>query len=76
MAERLDVRGPRYNVLSDGSRVEEDFPVKPFVEALKRVAVEGNPIATYIHLPFCKSRLLYCGVTRAFQAMNPHSPLM
>jgi len=61
LVQRLDVRGPRYTSYPTVPVWKNDFPVKPYLEALKRTAEDSAPIAIYVHLPYCKSRCLYCG---------------
>ncbi|UCE67624.1 MAG: oxygen-independent coproporphyrinogen III oxidase [Candidatus Zixiibacteriota bacterium] len=61
LIEKLDVRGPRYT----------SYPTVPvwktgdftdyFIDSLKRISVEGKPVAVYMHLPYCNSRCFYCG---------------
>lgn len=61
LVDRLDVRGPRYTSYPTVPVWGSDFPAAPFVDALGRAAADVNPVALYVHLPFCKSRCLYCG---------------
>ncbi|UCC81121.1 MAG: oxygen-independent coproporphyrinogen III oxidase [Candidatus Zixiibacteriota bacterium] len=61
LIEKLDIRGPRYT----------SYPTVPvwktgdftdyFIDSLKRISVDGKPVAVYMHLPYCNSRCYYCG---------------
>ena len=60
LLRRHDQRGPRYT----------SYPTvpawrAPFGEAEHRAALadaaDGEPIALYVHLPYCRTRCLYCG---------------
>ena len=61
LAERLDVRGPRYTSYPTVPVWKSDFPSIEFENALDRTASTGDPIAVYLHLPFCNKRCLFCG---------------
>lgn len=61
LVDRLDTRGPRYTSYPTVPVWSNDFPAAPFVDALRRAATHGKPVAVYVHLPFCRSRCLYCG---------------
>ena len=61
LVARMDTRGPRYTSYPTVPIWKSDFPVEPFEKSLNRISREGKPVAVYLHLPFCKSRCLYCG---------------
>jgi oxygen-independent coproporphyrinogen-3 oxidase len=74
LAEKLDVRGPRYTSYPTVPVWGTPFPAAPFERALDRLREERRRIAVYLHLPFCRSRCFYCGcnsfITRSEQRME------
>ncbi|RJP78405.1 MAG: oxygen-independent coproporphyrinogen III oxidase [Candidatus Zixiibacteriota bacterium] len=61
LAERLDVRGPRYTSYPTVPVWRDGFPPEVFERAVEDLGREGQPFAVYVHLPFCRQRCLYCG---------------
>jgi oxygen-independent coproporphyrinogen-3 oxidase len=61
LVEKLDTRGPRYTSYPTVPVWRDHFPADAFREALERTASRPDPVAVYLHLPFCKSRCFYCG---------------
>jgi oxygen-independent coproporphyrinogen-3 oxidase len=61
LVEQLDVRGPRYTSYPTAPVWRNEFPVAQYRRGLEALADRGRPIAAYLHLPFCRSRCLYCG---------------
>jgi oxygen-independent coproporphyrinogen-3 oxidase len=60
LAERLDVRGPRYTTVPVW-RTDAAQAAEAWREGLAALGPKARPIAVYLHLPFCRSRCLYCG---------------
>jgi oxygen-independent coproporphyrinogen-3 oxidase len=61
LVEQLDVRGPRYTSYPTAPVWRNEFPAAEYQQGLEALAGRGRPIAAYLHLPFCRSRCLYCG---------------
>lgn len=61
LVERLDTRGPRYTSYPTVPVWKPGLPAAAYTDSLRRLGAEGEPIAVYLHLPYCKSRCLYCG---------------
>lgn len=61
LIEKLDVRGPRYTSYPTVPVWKNDFPAGQYIDSLRRISSNGKPVAVYVHLPYCKSRCLYCG---------------
>ncbi len=61
LVAKLDVRGPRYTSYPTIPVWHSDVSSVTFTKALDQLRQRGAPIAVYLHLPFCRSRCLYCG---------------
>ncbi len=61
LVERLDVRGPRYTSYPTVPVWTEFDDEARFIQALRHLGANNQPIAAYIHIPFCRKRCLYCG---------------
>ena len=61
LVERLDVRGPRYTSYPTAPVWQGDFPADDYRTSLARAGAAGDPLALYLHFPFCRQRCLYCG---------------
>ena len=61
LVERLDTRGPRYTSYPTVPVWKSGLAPELYGNALRRLGRDNEPIAVYLHLPYCKSRCLYCG---------------
>jgi oxygen-independent coproporphyrinogen-3 oxidase len=61
LLERYDRPGPRYTSYPPIPHWSEQFGEADYREALAELAGGGDPIAVYVHLPFCVERCWYCG---------------
>jgi oxygen-independent coproporphyrinogen-3 oxidase len=61
LIERLDTRGPRYTSYPTAPVWRPSLSPELYHRSLQRLGEFGEPIAVYLHLPFCRSRCLYCG---------------
>ncbi len=61
LVEKMGTRGPRYTSYPTVPVWKSDFPVEPYIKSLERISADGNPVAVYLHHPYCKSRCHYCG---------------
>jgi oxygen-independent coproporphyrinogen-3 oxidase len=61
LVEKFDTRGPRYTSYPTVPVWKPSFPARHYQEALRRLGEYGEPVAVYLHLPFCQRRCLYCG---------------
>ncbi len=58
---RLDRPGPRYTSYPTALEFTDAFGERDYLAALERAARRPQePLALYVHLPFCQERCLYC----------------
>lgn len=62
LLHRYNRPGPRYTSYPTVPAWAEGFTVADYVQALEQVAQQPDePLALYVHLPFCVERCHYCG---------------
>lgn len=62
LVEKYNKPGPRYTSYPPVPYWDKDFGEEGYRSALRDVAAAtGDPLALYVHLPFCASRCHYCG---------------
>lgn len=66
---RYDKPGPRYTSYPPIPHWSDRFGEPDYREALGELAATRDPVALYVHLPFCVSRCWYCGCNAT---VTPH----
>ncbi len=60
--ERYDRPGPRYTSYPTAPSWSDEFGPADHLDSLRRASERaGEPLAMYVHLPFCESMCWYCG---------------
>lgn len=60
LVQRLDKAGPRYTSYPTANIFSDTFSARAYAEALESASDMDEPIAIYLHLPFCESLCTYC----------------
>ena len=69
LLEKWSGPGPRYTSYPTAPVWSDDFGVAEAEAATQRAASRtGEPLAVYVHVPFCERRCLFCGCTVNIQA--------
>lgn len=82
LAERYDVRAPRYTSYPTAADFHEGIGAADLAQAIARTNGDARPapVALYIHLPFCHSLCFYCAcnkvVTRNTQRAHRYVELL
>jgi oxygen-independent coproporphyrinogen III oxidase len=61
LMQRYDQRGPRYTSYPTVPAWSRSFGAQDYEAALGDAADDGEPLSLYVHLPYCRTRCLYCG---------------
>ena len=61
LVQELDGRGPRYTSYPTVPVWQAPINEAAYIRTLRRLGQDGEGIAVYLHLPFCRQRCLYCG---------------
>ena len=69
LLDRYDRPGPRYTSYPPIPHWSEGFGEPEYRAALGDLAATDDPVALYLHLPFCVSRCWYCGCNAT---VTPH----
>ncbi len=66
LIRKFDITGPRYTSYPTADRFVEAFGEQDLANALAKRNVGGlnQPLAVYVHLPFCSSLCWYCGCNK------------
>jgi len=60
---RLDRAGPRYTSYPTAPEWSDAFGPDDFADALRRADAVDEPLALYVHVPFCRELCFFCGCT-------------
>jgi len=53
--------GPRYTSYPTAPEFSQNFSYDEYIELLKNINTQDNPLSIYVHLPFCRSACYFCG---------------
>jgi len=60
---KLDRSGPRYTSYPTAPEWTESFGPTEYAQALQRADEQTDPLAIYVHIPFCAELCFFCGCT-------------
>jgi len=58
---KYDRPGPRYTSYPTVPEWDRAFGAKDYAQALEQAVEARDPLAVYVHIPFCRKRCSYCG---------------
>ncbi|MFN0204904.1 MAG: oxygen-independent coproporphyrinogen III oxidase [Planctomycetota bacterium] len=61
LLQQFDRQAPRYTSYPTAPEFNESFGPEQFADAIRRADAAADPLAMYLHIPFCRELCLFCG---------------